>query len=223
MPHITPSGHRSNAWKALEYRVAELFREAGFTLAQRIIPDAKQKMQERPDVDVPEIPELAVDTKYKGGGWHHHTVFEEEVTPYVGALRLFGKALPYSWAIMPTRSGNSDRIYVTLRIEAFLDLLRKIFLRTGSGADWACPRCPEAVLATGVITCGLHEYKCCGCQLVFLCQERPAPRPEPKANKRKRPKGQTIKGPEDHSEPPAGDFKPLQGQQALLPLQGAKK
>lgn len=215
MAHTTAAGNRSGAWRELEKKVAELFRKAGFRNARRIeLTEHEKRTVTRPDVDVPEIKDLAVDTKYQHGGWHHHTVFLREVDTYRGVKRM-GEETDYRWSIMPTRSGGSKDIFVTLRIEHFLEILAKAFLRN-KGGGWGCPRCPNELTETGKVM-GLTQYTCKACALVILSQEIEGesvqvPDKQPKAPR------EVIK---DHSKDDA--FKPLPGQLTVADLVAKKK
>lgn len=214
MAHKTAAGNTSGAWHDLEKRVAELFRKAGFRQSKRIILTEHEKRSvSRPDVDVPEVREMAVDTKYRNGGWNHHSVFENEVAPYVGINRK-GEQVKYTWAIMPTRAGGSKDIFVTLRIEHFLDILARAFLRNTDGG-WSCPRCPDRLEKQGQVM-GLYQFTCKSCGLVLLSQEEAGePVPEP-VKKPTEPKV-VIK---DHT---AATFTPLPGQLTLKDLEAKKK
>jgi hypothetical protein len=216
MAHKTPSGKTSGAWRDLERRVEALFRAAGFTSAKRITR-ANDFGEERPDVDIPEIKGLAVDTKYRNGGFSHHSLFLSEVDKYVGVKRL-GEEQPYSWSIMPTRAGGSKDILVTLRLERFLEVLAQAFLRKGhqSNGGWSCPRCPNNLTKTSEML-GLHQYTCQACGLVLLSQEEAIEVVNPEPVRRKRTKDEIIK---DQSQ---DSFHPLPGQLKLRDLIAQKQ
>lgn len=184
MAHKTASGRSSTAWKALERAVAEIFRKVGFNASR--ITRADDFGAELPDVEIAELPRLAVDTKYKNGGFAHHTLYEKEVFKYADSPN-------YDIAIMPTRSGKSSKIYVTLLLVDLAKIMAKAFLNQGQGG-WCCPRCREPIVepnfARGVVN--LHEYSCSACQLTFICAEEPPPpiEPEPEPVPKGVPKNQ---------------------------------
>jgi len=211
MAHKTPSGKTSGAWRDLERRVEALFRAAGFTSAKRITR-ASDFGEERPDVDVPEIKGLAVDTKYRNGGFSHHSLFLTEVDKYVGVKRM-GEDQAYDWSIMPTRAGGSKDILVTLRLDKFLEVLAQAFLRKGhqSNGGWSCPRCPGSLSKVGELL-GLHQYTCQTCSLVLLSQEEAIEVEQPEPVRKKRTREQVVK---DQS---SDSFQPLPGQMKLRDL-----
>lgn len=216
MAHKTPSGRTSGAWRDLERRVESMFRAAGFTSAKRITR-ANDFGEERPDVDVPEIKGLAVDSKYRNGGFSHHSLFLAEVDKYVGVKRL-GEDQTYSWSIMPTRSGGSKDVLVTLRLDKFLEILAQAFLRKGhqSNGGWSCPRCPSELKKSSEML-GLHQYTCQACGLVLLSQEEAIEVVNPEPVKRKRTPDQVVKDQSQES------FKPLPGQVKLKDLVARKQ
>ncbi len=195
-----------------------MFRKYGFRRAKRIQTDQHTtRSVKRPDVEVPEVWDLAVDSKYQRDGWAHHTKFVNEVEKYVGTTRI-GEDRHYRWAIMPTRSGGDDSIFVTLRLEHLLELLQKVFLRNLDGG-WSCPRCPGRLGADGLIAgLAVYRYVCGNCALVVLSPETegeaPAP-PLPSASERR---GAIIK---DRSNDET--FKPQLGQLSLRELKAKKQ
>lgn len=220
MAHKTASGRTSTAWKNLEKRVAHLLKEAGFSRAKALPSDRNVS---KPDVDVPEVPELAIDTKYKNGGWNHHTIFENQVEPYRGMLRYEDKrGRRYNTCVMPTRSGGSDKIYVTLRIEDWINLLKLAFLRDAE-PGWNCPSCPGKLEHIGEAP-GLFVYRCKRCTFQLMTPEKHEIEEVDKSEqKSRRKKTEIIK---DYSQKPKSEeeeFKPLKGQRSLKDVLKTKK
>lgn len=204
MAHKTRSGASSNAWRELEKTVAERLRKAGFRRAKRILLSGHDKRTlKRPDVDVPEIRSLAIDTKYQVNGWHHHSVFLDEVDKYVGLKRLDSDNT-YTWSIMPTRAGGSKDILVTLRLEHFLDLLNRAYLRQPDG-HWTCLRCPGTLNKTSEFL-GLYRYHCEACGLELLSREEEGEAHQHKARPSKN-RGEVIKD-RTADRLPDSEFKP---------------
>lgn len=170
MAHKTESGKSSRAPQALEGRVAELFRKFGFRRAERII---KEQHDSRPDVEVPELPDLAVDSKYTSRGFPQYTQFMAEVETYVGQRRK-NEDRAYGWAMMPLRIKGSPDILVVLRLEKLLELLQKVFLRDKAGT-WGCMRCGNEVEETGNFA-GQYQYKCTTCGMCITTNETPDPK-----------------------------------------------
>lgn len=168
MAHKTASGKQSSAWKNLENFVARKFKEAGFKRAKRILKETHESL---PDVEIPEIPDLAIDTKYTNGSFAQHTQFMSEVETYVGAKNK--KGIRYTWAIMPIRPGGSKDVLVVLRLEALIELLKRCFLREETGA-WLCPRCPSPIERVGSWD-GQNQYTCPQCHLSFSTSHVDAP------------------------------------------------
>lgn len=168
MAHKTRSGRNSRAWVDLENKFAQLLREAGFSNAKRII---KETHDSRPDVDVPEVPEVAVDCKYSAKGFPQHTQFIKEVETYVGVRRK-GEDRKYTWGVMPIRPKNSQDILVVLRAEIFIELLKASYLRENkSSSEWTCPRCPAPVTKKADLMGSTYHYACENCGLEFITNE----------------------------------------------------
>lgn len=170
MAHKTKSGKQSQAWKDLENKVALLFKSAGFRRAKRVI---KETHDSAPDVDLPEVPDVAIDTKYSVRGFPQHTQFMSEVETYVGARRR-SESRNYAWAIMPIRPGGSSDILAVLRLERLIDLMRKVYLHDETGG-WRCMRCGNAITESGLFA-GHYQYKCDNCGLCCLSDETPDPK-----------------------------------------------
>lgn len=170
MAHKTKSGKQSQAWKDLENKVAALFKSAGFRRAKRVI---KETHDSAPDVDLPEVPDVAIDTKYSMRGFPQHTQFMAEVETYVGARRR-NEERTYDWAIMPIRPGGSSDILVVLRLERLIDLMKKVYLRNDAGS-WGCMRCGNPITESGLFA-GHYQYKCSNCGLCCSSDETPDPK-----------------------------------------------
>lgn len=170
MAHKTKSGKNSRAPQALESRVAELFKKFGFRRAERVIKEAHDS---RPDVEVPEIPDLAIDTKYTNGSFAQHTQFMSEVETYVNQRRKDEDRV-YGWAAMPIRPGGSSDILVVLRIEKWLELLQRVYLR-GKTGSWGCMRCGNALEEVGSFA-GQYQFRCTTCDLCVTTNEAPDPK-----------------------------------------------
>jgi hypothetical protein len=169
--HKTESGKNSRAPQALENRVAELFRKFGFRRAERVIKEAHDS---RPDVEVPELPGLAVDSKYSKDGWTKaHNFFMNQVETYVGQRRK-NEDKTYEWAVMPIRPGGSPDILVVMRIEKFLEMLQQLFLRNKDGA-WGCMRCGSPLEETACFA-GQYHYRCTVCSMECSTSETPDPK-----------------------------------------------
>jgi len=212
MAHVTRSGKQSKAWQALEYKVAELLRAAGFRGAKRVIKESHESF---PDVDVPGIPELAIDTKYTNGGFAQHTQFMEEVETYVNAYQFKRKG-KYSWAAMPFRPGGSKDILVVLRLEVWIEMLKRLYLREETGG-WLCPRCPNTIEKVGEWD-GHHHYKCPSCQMAFQTShvETPEERERVVSQRDKsKPRPLVL---DNSSKTPSDEFTPQPGQRKLQDL-----
>jgi uncharacterized C2H2 Zn-finger protein len=220
--HKTASGNQSNAWKDLENKVALLFKNAGFRGAKRVIKDSHVSL---PDVDVPGIPELAIDTKYTNGSFAQHTQFIKEVDSYTGARNPHGST--YTWACMPIRPGGSKDILVVLRVEIFIEMLKRLFLRDTEEATagrWLCPRCPHPVEKQSEWD-GQNHYRCPNCHLVFTTSHVETPVKE-EALRSQRDKPKTPKTLiKDHSKDAAkpDEFRPAPGQLTAGDLINRKK
>lgn len=163
MAHKTPSGKQSKAWAAFERVIADAYRKAGFVKAKRITRGSDFGAS-RPDVSVPEIPNMMLDMKYRNGGWQHHTTYQEEIhNRYVEGTENFG--------VMHTKSGGERGSFVTVTLETWLAVLAKAFLRTRDSSQWACPRCGNNVVKQPHAVLNLYSYKCESCSLVFVSED----------------------------------------------------
>lgn len=213
MAHKTESGKTSRAWANLEERFAVMMRKAGFKKA-KVLPRDRQRS--KPDVDVPEVPFIAIDTKYKNAGFHHHTLFKNQVETYRGMLRYNDKNdNRYSICAMPTRSGGEQQIYVTTTAEDFIKLMQLAFMRDLE-PGWNCPQCPGK-LALESENMGLYKHKCDRCGLELMSNQKfeaDTVDKDEERSRRKRPKKTEII--KDLSQTPLADeFKPLPGQRSL--------
>jgi hypothetical protein len=224
MAHKTTAGNSSDAWKGLEYRFAELLNRAGFLGAHRIIKEAHDS---RPDVDVPEIPDLAIDTKYSEKAFNTiHSLFMAQVETYVDAKRKGVCAgSQYTWGLMPIRPKGSPDILVILRAEKFIELLQKVFIRNEpKPGAWLCPRCPTEVVQIGE-SLGLKQFQCPACQLSFLTDqiEGKEKREMIASNRKKGPKGEKVIIKDKSAPPPtASGHDPLPGQLTVSDLVNRK-
>lgn len=117
----------SNAWKALEKKVAEL-------LGGERISRADDWGRSDYDVHVPAHPYLKVDCKYRKGGWAHHSVLDEIREKY---CKEDG-----DMAIMVSKSGRKRGEVVSLSLNDFRGLLWLIDrLRWENGMH--CPKCGQ--------------------------------------------------------------------------------
>lgn len=213
MAHKTSAGNSSQAWKDLENKFASLLNAAGFLGAHRIIKEAHDS---RPDVDVPEIPDLAVDTKYSEKEFNKlHTQFMAQVETYVGAKRKGVVAgSKYTWALMPIRPKGSPDILVILRAEKFIEMLARIFIRNREHpGKWLCPRCPHPVEQIGD-SLGLKHFRCSECKLEFLSDQAEGKdkREMIASNRKKGPKGEKVIVKDNTNKKSGEGHDPLPGQ-----------
>ena len=164
MPKKTPSGRSSQACWDFERAIADAYRKAGFARSKRITRGSDFGAS-RPDVDVPEVPGMILDMKYKAAGWTHHTIFRQEIH------ERYVKGKPETFGVMHTKSGREQGSYVTVTLDVWLGLLKKVYLRKGDSRKWACPRCGEAVAKGVEAVPHLYSYKCNGCNLTFLSED----------------------------------------------------
>jgi len=164
MAHKTPSGKQSTAWAGFERAIAGAYRKAGFGKAKRITRGSDFGAS-RPDVTVPELPNMMLDMKYRHGGWGHHTVFKEEID------ERYVKGTEGNFGVMHTKSGNERGSFVTVTLEVWLAILAKAFLRTRDSSLWACPRCAHEVVKQPHAVLNLYSYKCESCSLIFVSED----------------------------------------------------
>lgn len=162
MAHRTPSGKTSDAWKSLERAWAKCLADAGFKNAKRI-SRAGNIGESDHDVNLPEIPTLKSDCKYKQGGWSHHSIFKECEKKYVKG--------PGDFLVMPTKSGGEQGFLVTIRGDVLAGLLAKAFMgNKKSSNSLGCPRCGTEVSSVN-ISLDLAEYDCPSCKFEFIAKQ----------------------------------------------------
>jgi predicted RNA-binding Zn-ribbon protein involved in translation (DUF1610 family) len=160
VPHKTPSGRTSKAWADKKL----------FPLAKRLTRSGDFG-ESKPDVEVPEIPEMQLDMKYRVGGWKHHTVFKTEIED------RYVKGTKDNFAVMHTKSGHERTSYVTVKLETWMDLLKRAYVDKKPRAKarkkgvWTCPRCGEMVGKQEQSVLQLYTYKCSACQLGFISED----------------------------------------------------
>jgi hypothetical protein len=169
MPHLTPSGKRSKAWADFEKQIAEAYK--------KIFPQAKRLTrgndfsESKPDVEVPELPEMQLDMKYRVGGWKHHSVFKTEIED------RYVKNDKTKYAVMHTKSGREKTSYVTVKLEVWLDLLKRAYVdkqprrAKKKKVGWSCPRCEKPVVKDQHKVLQLNVYKCSSCNLSFASED----------------------------------------------------
>jgi hypothetical protein len=111
VPHKTKSGRYSQSWKDAERLAAKVLR------GKRISRGADFS-REDVDVEIPDLPELRVDSKYKVRH-AHHTLMQGIIDKYV---KEDGQE-----PVLVTRTHRQQGAYVTVRLEFLgflLDVLR---------------------------------------------------------------------------------------------------
>ena len=162
MPKKTPSGKSSDAWKEFEKAyVKELL--AGGVPAHRETR-GHDYGEEGYEIVIPDLPFLKVDSKYRNGGWNHHTVLEQEIE------RKYCKSKSDE-PVMPTKSGKQRGSYTTIRSSFFIRLLWLAFFRkrTTYGA-WTCNNCDTPYTIEKQVMGGLNKFTCPGCQNVIYSE-----------------------------------------------------
>ena len=163
-----PANKKSKAWADFERQIAEEYRKAGFKKAKRILRSGDFG-ESRPDVEVPEIPQMMLDMKYRVGGWSHHSVFKEQIED------RYVKPTPENFGVMHSKSGNERGSFVTIKLEVWLAILKRAFLGDKkSSSDWHCPRCGSEVAKAGDQLLHLSVYKCTACGLSFASEDNSA-------------------------------------------------
>lgn len=170
MAHKTPSGGQSKAWADFERAVAKAYKDAGFKRAKRITRGSDFGAS-RPDVTVPEVPQMMLDMKYRHGGWGHHTTFKEQID------ERYVKGIPDNFGVMHTKSGGESGSYVTVTLGTWLTVLNKAYLRGKSSDKWCCPRCGDEVAKQGSTALKLYTYKCTACSLEFISEDNTSGNP----------------------------------------------
>lgn len=153
------TGKRSQAWKSFERAIAELAQEAGFE-AKRISRGADLGASDI-DVQLPRVPELRIDCKYRQDGFSHHSLFEAAENLYCSE--------PTQWLVLPTKAGQATGSLVTLRSEKFFELLARAYPeKTTAEVAWCCPRCQRGAGLQGHYPAfALAEVLCSHCTLRF--------------------------------------------------------
>jgi DNA-directed RNA polymerase subunit RPC12/RpoP len=164
MAHKTPSGKSSKAWADFERVVAAAYRDAGFKKAKRITRGSDFGAS-RPDVSIPEIPNMMLDMKYRNGGWQHHTTYTEEIH------KRYVKGQPGHFGVMHTKSGGETGSFVTVTLATWLEVLAKAYLKSGKSDEWSCPRCGNPVEKQAQAVLNLYSYKCSNCSLEFISED----------------------------------------------------
>ena len=159
MAHKTKSGRTSDAWKNLERAWAKCLQDVGFGNAKRI-SRAGNIGESDHDVNLPEIPTLKSDCKYKNGGWSFHTIFKECEDKYVKD--------PKDFLVLPTKSGGERGFLVTLRGEVFARILAKAYLGHKKDSNMlSCPVC-NSDTTCNVMGMDLAQYTCSDCSFQFI-------------------------------------------------------
>jgi hypothetical protein len=159
MAHKTKSGKTSDAWKNLEKAWAKTLETVGFKKAKRISRAGDIGRSDH-DVNLPEIPNMKSDCKYKNGGWSFHTIFKECEAKYVKNKSDF--------LVLPTKSGGEQGFLVTLRGDVFAKILAKAYLGDKkSSAELSCPAC-SAVVSSKTIAMDLEQHNCPDCNFEFI-------------------------------------------------------
>ena len=99
---------QAQAWKNLERKVAKALG------GERIIR-AGDYSQKTYDVNVPDFPELKIDSKYRTSGWKHHTYLQEIEEKYCHSDR--------DVPVLVTKNKGETGEYVTMKLEHFADFL----------------------------------------------------------------------------------------------------
>jgi predicted RNA-binding Zn-ribbon protein involved in translation (DUF1610 family) len=171
MPHKTRSGKPSKAWAEFEKQIAAAYQTV-FSQAKRLTRSGDFG-ESKPDVEVPEVPEMQIDMKYRNGGWGHHTTFKTEIE------ERYVKGTKGNFGVMHTKSGHEKTSFVTVKLETWLMLLKKAYVdkavkpKKRKKGVWTCPRCGEAVSKQEQKMLQLNVYNCSSCQLGFASEDAP--------------------------------------------------
>jgi hypothetical protein len=158
---------KSQAWKDHERGVTQDARDAGFTLAYRVLRGDDIGISDV-DVILPEIPQARIDCKYTQGGWAHHTKFFDCEKKYV--VKGSGQFL-----ILPTKSKGQQGSLSTIRTEVLMGLLAKTYLaRERPAGTLGCPACPGIARAAEPVL-GLSLCTCTNCGLSYMLQASSVP------------------------------------------------
>ena len=163
---------RSNAWKGLEYAIAEALRKAGFKKAKRVMKNdqimAASQHLELPDVNVPEAPFLQIDGKYSQKTWNAvERLFLECQAKY--------QIKPEDRFIMVTQRASSHTKLAHITLDYFAELAAKAYLKGKSSDQWVCPQCRGEQLTTQPAGMGQELHRCGVCCLEFITKQNTRP------------------------------------------------